>query len=178
MLYYITLHHHIGSEQWAIYEDDARHITRKRQVNMRRHRVEEKDEEVQEEEEEDEEEANIPLLLFKSRKHKLQSIQTVTSARLASICFKCWGTWYQTHVETSISHQLNAQLLYSLITSVTLYSSTCFEHRCAHLQESALNQCTVWQLTQCDNTRYCRHTISFPPEDEHIDARNMLRNIV
>ena len=36
---------------------------------------------------------------------------------------------------TFINHQLNAQFLYSLITSVTLYSSTCFEHRCAHLQE-------------------------------------------
>ena len=34
-----------------------------------------------------------------------------------------------------IDHQLNAQFLYSLITSVTLYSSTCFEHRCAHPQE-------------------------------------------
>ena len=31
---------------------------------------------------------------------------------------------------------------------------------------------------QCDNTRYCRHTILVPPEDEHIDARNMLRNVV
>ena len=30
--------------------------------------------------------------------------------------------------------------------------------------------CTVWQLTECDDTRYSRHTIFFPPEDEHIDA--------
>ena len=34
-----------------------------------------------------------------------------------------------------INHQINAQFLYSLITPVTLYSSTCFEHRCGHLQE-------------------------------------------
>ena len=46
------------------------------------------------------------------------------------------------------------------------------------LIESVLNQCTVWQLTERDDTRYCRHTIFFPPEDEHIDARNMSRNIV
>ena len=38
-------------------------------------------------------------------------------------------------VETCINHQLNAQFLYSLIKSVTLYSSACFEHRCAHRQE-------------------------------------------
>ena len=25
-------------------------------------------------------------------------------------------------------------------------------------------------LTECDDTRYCGHTIFFPPEDEHIDA--------
>ena len=28
----------------------------------------------------------------------------------------------------------------------------------ANLIESAVNQCTVWQLTECDDTRYCRHT--------------------
>ena len=39
-------------------------------------------------------------------------------------------------------------------------------------------ECTVWQLTECDDTTYCRHTIFFPPEDEHIDARNMLRSVV
>ena len=32
-------------------------------------------------------------------------------------------------LRTCISHQLNAQFLYSSITFVTLYSSTCFEHR-------------------------------------------------
>ena len=37
--------------------------------------------------------------------------------------------------ETCIDHQLNAQLFYSLIIYITLCSSTCFEHRCAHLQE-------------------------------------------
>ena len=46
------------------------------------------------------------------------------------------------------------------------------------MRESALNQCTVWQLTECDDTRYSRHKIFFPPEDEHIDTRNMSRNIV
>ena len=48
-------------------------------------------------------------------------------------------------VKTCISHQLNAQFLYSLITSVTLYSSTCFEHRCAHLQEERkLYAYSIW----------------------------------
>ena len=76
-------------------------------------------------------------------------------------------------VWTCINHQLNAQFLYSfLITSVTLHSSTCFEHRCAHPQEEPII------VFQCDNTRYCRHTIFVPPEDEHIDARNMFRSVV
>ena len=52
--------------------------------------------------------------------------------------------------------------------------------------QSALNQCTplsivhgtVWQLTECDDTRYCRHTIFVPPENKHIDAQNMLRSVV
>ena len=38
-------------------------------------------------------------------------------------------------LQSSINHQLNAQFLYSLIIYITLYSPTCFEHRCAHLQE-------------------------------------------
>jgi hypothetical protein len=40
--------------------------------------------------------------------------------------------------------------------------------------ESALNRCTGWQHTECDNTRYCKYTNCLP-EDEHSDARNMLR---
>ena len=41
--------------------------------------------------------------------------------------------------------------------------------------QSALNQCMVWQ---CDDIRYCTHTILVPPEDEHTDARNMLRSVM
>jgi len=33
--HYHLHHHHIGSEQWAIYEDDARRITRKRKGRRR-----------------------------------------------------------------------------------------------------------------------------------------------
>jgi hypothetical protein len=40
--------------------------------------------------------------------------------------------------------------------------------------QSALNQCTVWQHTECDGTRYCKYT-NCPPKDEHSDAQNMLR---
>ena len=47
-----------------------------------------------------------------------------TSVAMLRLLFNC------------VNHQLNAQFLYSfLITSVTLHSSTCFEHRCAHSQE-------------------------------------------
>jgi hypothetical protein len=37
-----------------------------------------------------------------------------------------------------------------------------------------VNRCTGWQHTECDDTRYCKYT-NCPPEDEHSDARNMLR---
>ena len=48
----------------------------------------------------------------------------------------------------------------------------------ALIESGLTNQCTVWQLTECDDTRYCIHTIFVHPEDEHIDARNMLRSVV
>jgi hypothetical protein len=41
-------------------------------------------------------------------------------------------------------------------------------------RQSALNRCTGWQHTEGDDTRYCKYK-NFPPEDEHSDARNMLR---
>jgi hypothetical protein len=103
-------------------------------------------------------------------------------------------------VFTWIDHQLNAQF-YLFYNNITSWSSTRFEHRCAHLQEdnlyiysiwyrhtlcadiqctdeertqSALHRCTVRQHTECDDTRYCKYT-NCPPEDEHSVARNMLR---
>ena len=41
----------------------------------------------------------------------------------------------------------------------------------------ALNQCTVQPFKESDDTRCCVNTI-FPPEDEHVNARNMSRIIV
>ena len=38
--------------------------------------------------------------------------------------------------------------------------------------ESALNQCTVQPFTESEDTRCCVNTI-FPPEDGHVNARNM-----
>jgi hypothetical protein len=52
---------------------------------------------------------------------------------------------------------------------VTLLSSTCFE--------SALNQCTVQPFTESDDIRCCVNAI-FPPEDGHVNVRNMSRIIV
>jgi hypothetical protein len=41
----------------------------------------------------------------------------------------------------------------------------------------ALNRCTVQTFTESDDTRCCVDTI-FPPEDGHVNARNMSRIIV
>ena len=42
---------------------------------------------------------------------------------------------------------------------------------------STLNQCTGQTFTQSEDTRCCVNTI-FPPEDGHVNARNMSRIIV
>ena len=43
--------------------------------------------------------------------------------------------------------------------------------------QSALNRCTMQPFTESEDTRCCVNTI-FPPEDGHINARNMSRIIV
>ena len=43
--------------------------------------------------------------------------------------------------------------------------------------QSALNQCTVQTFTESEDTRCCVNTI-FPPENGHVNARNMSRIIV
>ena len=63
---------------------------------------------------------------------------------------------------------------------VTLLSSVngCTVHRLrADSAESALNRCTVQPFTDSVDTRCCVNTI-FPPEDGHVNARNMSRIIV
>ena len=88
---------------------------------------------------------------------------------------------------------------------VTLQCSTGFEHQHAHLQEdklyyhsiwyrhslystvcrmradsalqSALIRHTVQPFTENDDTRCCDNTIC-PPEDGHVDARNMSRIVM
>ena len=44
-------------------------------------------------------------------------------------------------------------------------------------EQSALNRCNVQPFTESDDTRCCVNTI-FPPEDGHVNARNMSRIIV
>ena len=43
--------------------------------------------------------------------------------------------------------------------------------------KSARNRCTVQPFTESDDTRCCENTIC-PPEDGHVNARNMSRIIV
>ena len=45
------------------------------------------------------------------------------------------------------------------------------------LSQSALNRCTVQSFTESDDTRCCENTIC-PPEDGHVNARNMSRIVV
>ena len=43
--------------------------------------------------------------------------------------------------------------------------------------QSALNRCTVQPFIESDDTRCCENTIG-PPEDGHVNARNMSRIVV
>jgi len=42
---------------------------------------------------------------------------------------------------------------------------------------STLNRCTVQPFTESDNTRLCENKIG-PPEDGHVNARNISRIVV
>ena len=44
-------------------------------------------------------------------------------------------------------------------------------------EQTALNRCTVQPFTESDDTRCCVNKI-FPPEDGHVNARNMSRVVV
>ena len=50
---------------------------------------------------------------------------------------------------------------------------------CIHTESDifALNQCTVQTFTESEDTRFRVNTI-FPPEDGHVNARNMSRIII
>ena len=43
--------------------------------------------------------------------------------------------------------------------------------------QSALNQCTVQPFTESDDTR-CSVNAIYPPEDGHVNARNMSKIVV
>ena len=47
----------------------------------------------------------------------------------------------------------------------------------SRLAESALIRHTVQPFTESDDTRCCDNTI-FPPEDGHVDVRNMSRIVM
>jgi hypothetical protein len=71
-------------------------------------------------------------------------------------------------------HVSNITVLIFRRTTVYLQYLVSSHSACCHTVQSALDWCTVWRHTECDDTRYCKHT-NCPPEDEHSDARNMLR---
>ena len=63
-----------------------------------------------------------------------------------------------------------------MLISVLNIKLTC-ECREQTALQSALNRCTVQPFRESDGTRCCVNTI-FPPEDVHVNARNMSRIIV
>ena len=63
-----------------------------------------------------------------------------------------------------------------LVSSLSVNGCTVCQMRADCLQ-SALIRHTVQSFTDSDDTRYCDNTIC-PPEDGHVDARNMSRIVV
>ena len=64
--------------------------------------------------------------------------------------------------------------------SIGIYKNQSINKEIIHqptLIESAVNQCTVQTFTESEDTRCCVNTI-FPPEDRHVNARNMSRMTV
>jgi len=70
------------------------------------------------------------------------------------------------HLPTLMHNSLFINNMY--VTLLRDIPSTC---------QSALNRCTVQSFTESDDTRRCENTIC-PPEDGHVNARNMSRIIV
>ena len=77
---------------------------------------------------------------------------------------------YTCDVFSTVHHSIEL-FLQPTLTHNFLYSLTiCLLH-------SALNQCTVQTFTESEGTRCSVNTV-FPPEDGHVNARNMSRIIV
>ena len=75
------------------------------------------------------------------------------------------------HHNIELFHQPN--IMHNFLYSLTI----CMLHYYPTALQSALNQCTVQTFTESEDTRCCVNTI-FPPEDGHVNARNMSRIIV
>jgi hypothetical protein len=58
----------------------------------------------------------------------------------------------------------------------SLFVNVCTVHR-LRADQFALNLCTVQTFTESEDTRCCVNTI-LPPEDGHVNARNMSRIIM
>jgi hypothetical protein len=79
---------------------------------------------------------------------------------------------------TSSTTTFNSYHIVTFSVKETCYHTISLQiiiQKCA--EQSALNMCTVQPFTDSDDTRCCVNAI-FPPEDGHVNARNMSRIIV
>ena len=120
----------------------------------------------------------VRMHIMPSQMFKISTLQDIKKINDVTKVFN--NDWYFFYVSLTVRlsiilviDQLNAQNSCFMVS--LFYSSTCFEHCCAHHQEvklSSLNLCTGRPLTECDDTRCC--IIQFcPPDDEHNTTRNM-----
>jgi hypothetical protein len=64
-----------------------------------------------------------------------------------------------------------------LVSSLSVNGRTVCRMRADSAEQSALIRHTVLYCTESDNTRCCDNIIC-PPEDGHVNARNMLRIVM
>ena len=88
-----------------------------------------------------------------------------TASGIFALCKRLHSTLVESGLEKNI------KILY--------YSqcSTCFGRFLRSALQSALNRCIVQPFTEIDDTRCCVNTIC-PPEDGHVNARNMSRIVM
>ena len=87
----------------------------------------------------------------------------------------CLLHYYPRHVSSINMPIFRNKIVFTQHLVSSLSVNGCTVHRLR--AESTLNQCTVQTFTESEDTRCCVNTI-FPPEDGHVNARNMSRIIV
>ena len=94
-----------------------------------------------------------------------------------TICLLHYYPRHVSSIDMPIFRRKNFIHTASVIFSLRKYLHSTLVESCQESGQSALNHCTVQTFTESKDNRCCMNKI-FPPEDGHVNARNMSRIIV